>query len=273
MDNEKQDPIAKYIADAKTVTEFLAAVQADEDSTASTSPETSTSTGLVHVPRGGSGPGDGTITPSRAVRSRSRAARRTKKRAHRKKASPAAATRLGSSSRASRRRAAPSASRMVVRDEGPPATKRLSRLELHQAHCGICGHELEEEIDERFTNWEHVNEIARDYELDRSAIYRHAHATGLFVKRDRNVRRALGRIIQEADGVMVTADCVIRAIKMLTHINARGEWVNPPTHVVFSTATNRSGSLSRPKSKGSSSAPPALELSGTPPHLNKRLKP
>jgi hypothetical protein len=39
--------------------------------------------------------------------------------------------------------------------------------------------------------------ITEEYGLsDRSSIYRHAHALGLFAKRQRNVRAALERIIE-----------------------------------------------------------------------------
>jgi hypothetical protein len=98
--------------------------------------------------------------------------------------------------------------------------------------------------------------VAKDYDIDRRGIYRHAHATGLFAKRDRNIRRALGRIIQEADHVMPTADSVVRAIKLLTHVNAHGDWVQPPTHVIFSSAT----------------AHPAAKRSDTPCKVKKGLK-
>jgi hypothetical protein len=135
----------------------------------------------------------------------------------------------------------------------PP--ERLSRLELHQSHCNICGYEDQDEIDEAFVSWENVRRIAEDYDLDRRAIYRHAHATGLFAKRDRNIRRALGRIIHEADRVTVTADSIVRAIKILTHVNAHGDWVQPPTHVVFSSAT----------------AQPAAKRSDTPCKVKKGL--
>jgi len=141
--------------------------------------------------------------------------------------------------------------------------KRLSRLELHQAHCGICGDKLQEEIDERFVNWECVTKIAEDYQLDRSSLYRHAHATGLMAERDRNIRRALGHIIHKADRVHVTADSVVRAVKIFAHINARGEWVNPPTHVVFTSTA------ARPPKPASVD----VELSGTPSHLIAGLKP
>jgi hypothetical protein len=137
----------------------------------------------------------------------------------------------------------------------------MSRLELHQAHCGICGDELQEEIDERFVNWDYVSQIAHDYSLNRSALYR--HATGLFPKRDRNLRRALGHIIHEAGRVTVTADAVVRAVKVFAHINARGDWVNPPTYGIFSSTAARRANAAPPRSP---------KLSGTPSHLKRGPK-
>ena len=112
--------------------------------------------------------------------------------------------------------------------------KRLTRLELHQAHCCICDASDQEEIEEAFVNWECVAQIAQEYNIERRAIYRHAHATGLFAMRDSNIRGALGHIIQRAGRVETTADSVIRAVKMFAHMNPRGEWFNPPTHVIVS---------------------------------------
>ena len=131
-------------------------------------------------------------------------------------------------------------------------SRRKSRLELHQAHCDICGSELQDEIDEAFVNWDCVSQIAKDYRLHRSALYRHAHATGLLERRNRNIRHALGHIIQHAGRVDVTADSIIRAVKIFTHINAHGSWAQPPTYIIHSSAP---------------STPARAELSGTPPHL------
>jgi hypothetical protein len=118
-----------------------------------------------------------------------------------------------------------------------PSPKPLSRLELHRSRCCICCGNHQEEIDEAFVNWEFVGHIAEEYKINRRAIYRHAHATGLFEKRDQNIRRALGRIIHEADHVAITGDTVVRAIKILTHVNTHGEWVQPPTQIIYSSAT------------------------------------
>jgi hypothetical protein len=120
--------------------------------------------------------------------------------------------------------------------------RRLTRLELHQTHCSICGYDIQEQLEQAFLNWEHLGQITQDFGVDRRTIYRHAHTTGLFEKRDRNVRTALRHIIQKSAGVDTTADSVIRAIKTFAHMNARSEWVNPPTHVIVSQATPRKSS-------------------------------
>ncbi len=122
----------------------------------------------------------------------------------------------------------------------PAPSQHASRRERHKELCGICISDYREEIDDAFINWESVNSIAREFNIERRAVYRHAHATGLFPKRDRNIRRALGLIIHRADKVQgVTADSVIRAIHMLAHINEAGEWIAPPAHVIVSSGTPR----------------------------------
>jgi len=129
----------------------------------------------------------------------------------------------------------------------PNPNAKSVRLARHQAHCGICGHDLQDEIDQAFTNWESVGTIEDEYNLDRRAVYRHAHALGLFDKRERNIRRALSHIIQTADAVCPSADSVVRAVRIFAHMNARSEWVNPPTHVVFATSPSPSNLSGRPE--------------------------
>jgi hypothetical protein len=62
-------------------------------------------------------------------------------------------------------------------------------------------------------------------------VYRHAHAVGLFPRRQRNVRTALGRIIEKAGEVDVTAAAVVAAIQAYSKINAAGQWVERSEHV------------------------------------------
>ena len=66
----------------------------------------------------------------------------------------------------------------------------------HAAECKICAHPLKEEIEREFINWRSPASIAKQYRLrNRASVYRHAHAMGLFAKRQRNVRAALEKII------------------------------------------------------------------------------
>jgi len=136
---------------------------------------------------------------------------------------------------------------------------------MHEAHCKICASNVREELDEEFVDWHSVATIATAYRFDRHAVYRHAHATGLFPIRDRNLRRALGLIIHRAETARnVTADSVIRAVRTLAHINDAGEWVNPPTHVIVSSGATL---------QANNNAPSPPELLDTPSRVNKALKP
>jgi len=83
------------------------------------------------------------------------------------------------------------------------------------------------EIETDFIGWRSPAEIAKEYRLsDRSSIYRHAHALGLFPKRQRNVRAALERIIEKAGEVDVTAASVVAAVQAYSKINAMGQWID-----------------------------------------------
>ena len=121
-----------------------------------------------------------------------------------------------------------------------PSPDSESPLERHERRCAICGTRYQEEIEDAFINWESVDTIARSYGIDRRSVYRHAHATGLFAQRDRNIRRALGLLIHRADKVRdISADSIIRAAKTLAHLNEQGEWTAPPTHVIVSSGAAR----------------------------------
>jgi hypothetical protein len=79
-------------------------------------------------------------------------------------------------------------------------------LGRHQRACSICAHERREEIEAAFIGWRSPPAIAEEFGLaDRASVYRHAHALGLFQKRQRNIRAVLERIIEKAGEVDVTA--------------------------------------------------------------------
>jgi hypothetical protein len=91
----------------------------------------------------------------------------------------------------------------------------------------VCHHEKREEIESGFIAWRSPAALTEEYGLaDRSSVYRHAHALGLFPKRQRNVRAALERIIEKAEGVDVTAAAVVSAVQAYSKINAAGEWID-----------------------------------------------
>jgi len=97
----------------------------------------------------------------------------------------------------------------------------------HKRTCSVCAHEQRPEIEAAFIAWRSPAAIAEEYGLaDRASVYRHAHALGLFPKRQRNVRAALERIIEKAGEVDVTASAVVAAVQAYAKINAAGEWID-----------------------------------------------
>src|SRR5271154_5836259 len=85
-------------------------------------------------------------------------------------------------------------------------------LGRHGAECKLCAHPKREEIERDFISWRSPASIAKQYGLrNRSTVYRHAHALGLFAKRQRNVRAALESIIERAGEVEVNAAAVVSA--------------------------------------------------------------
>ena len=83
------------------------------------------------------------------------------------------------------------------------------------------------EIEDAFIGWRSPAAIADEYGLaDRASIYRHAHALGLFLKRQRNIRAALERIIEKVSEVDVTASAVVAAVQAYAKINSAGEWID-----------------------------------------------
>ena len=88
------------------------------------------------------------------------------------------------------------------------AKTRVS-LGRHGRNCSVCSHPKRAEVEAEFVSWRSPGAIAQEYGLaDRASVYRHAHALGLFAKRQRNVRAALEKIIEKAGDVEVSADAV-----------------------------------------------------------------
>lgn len=110
-------------------------------------------------------------------------------------------------------------------DDG--STRGQVSLGRHQRNCTVCSHAQREEIESDFIAWRSPATITAEYGLaDRTSVYRHAHALGLFAKRQRNIRAALDRIIEKAGEVDVTASALVAAIQAYAKINAAGQWVD-----------------------------------------------
>src|SRR5437763_9390696 len=111
----------------------------------------------------------------------------------------------------------------------PEATINPGR---HAAECKICSHLQRDEIEHDFVNWRSPASIAKQYELaNRASVYRHAHAFGLFPKRQCNVQAAPEKIIERVGEVEVPAPALVAAIQAYSKINASGQWVDRSEHV------------------------------------------
>jgi hypothetical protein len=117
---------------------------------------------------------------------------------------------------------------------------RAASLGRHRRNCTVCAHPKCAEIEADFVSWRSPEVIAQEYGLaDRASVYRHAHAFGLFPKRQRNVRAALERIIEKAGEVDVTAAAVVAAVQAYSKINATGQWVDRSEHVYLNDLFER----------------------------------
>lgn len=117
-------------------------------------------------------------------------------------------------------------------DIGLTRPEKQPNLGRHKRNCSVCRHPKQAEIEADFISWRSPAAIAKEYNLaDRSSIYRHAHAFGLFPKRQRNVRAALEKIIEHAGDVKATAPAVVSAVQAYSKINSVGQWVDRSEHI------------------------------------------
>lgn len=134
-------------------------------------------------------------------------------------------------------RAEAEGSKAARRAEAEVAKEKNASPGRHDRKCSICRHRDRADIERDFLHWYSPRKIADEYGLPHySAIYRHAHATGLFAQRATNLRIALGPIIEQCMNVSVCADNVIRAVIAFAHLNDQGEWVEPPRTLIHHRA-------------------------------------
>ncbi len=123
----------------------------------------------------------------------------------------------------------------VRRRRTPRVVVNETTAERHQRLCTVCNHDDRDEIEQEFLSWIHPESIARFYGVEWRAIYRHAHATNLFPARERNLRFALGRMVELSSQVAPTMDGMLRTIRAFSSLDRNGRWTEIPTHVVVSS--------------------------------------
>jgi len=103
-------------------------------------------------------------------------------------------------------------------------------LAQHRRRCAVCKHPELEAIEEAFIQWRRVLWITREFDLpNRSSVYRHAHALGLFPRREAGLRFALEHVIEMAESVQPNASAVVEAVRTYAHLDHSGHWIESPT--------------------------------------------
>jgi hypothetical protein len=104
----------------------------------------------------------------------------------------------------------------------------------HSRRCTVCKHPDRAAIEEAFLNWRSAAEIVEEYGIaHHSALYRHAHSTGLFDRRRGHIRSALEFIIERASEVEPTAGAIISAVRAYCCLTEDGRWVEPAKKYVI----------------------------------------
>lgn len=108
------------------------------------------------------------------------------------------------------------------------SSKSLGR---HRKFCSICKHACCGDIEADYVSWGSPSRIAGQYQVSTDSLHRHVSACGLREKRSRNIKKALERIIEQAERVEVTASSVVSAIQVYGKINAQGQLIERQEHI------------------------------------------
>jgi hypothetical protein len=137
----------------------------------------------------------------------------------------------------------------LITESGPSEAAALDP-NRHRRKCSVCNHPERGAIEEEFLHWCSPRAIGVHYDIHRKAIYRHAHAMGLFAQRRGNIRSVLEHLIEQAEHAKVTGETIINAVRALTCLQDDGRWVEPPRRVIYSIEH-------LPAEAGSAHTPPA----------------
>ena len=117
----------------------------------------------------------------------------------------------------------------------------------HSRRCCICLHPDRDAIEGDFIRWRSPELIAREYKLaNRTSIYRHAHCTGLFAWRRRELGRVLEGMLENHEHIPLEAsDAIVRAARVYAHLDENGNWFEP-ARINF-VLTGPAPAISRPE--------------------------
>jgi hypothetical protein len=129
-----------------------------------------------------------------------------------------------------------------------PSFRTPPDFSRHSRRCCICQHPDRDAIEGDFIRWRSPELIAREYKLaNRTSIYRHAHCTGLFAWRRRELGRVLEGMLENAEHIPLEAsDAVVRAARVYAHLDENGNWFEP-ARINF-VLTGPASAISRPES-------------------------
>lgn len=109
----------------------------------------------------------------------------------------------------------------------------LPGFERHSRKCRICRSPYFDAIEEAYLRWYPVEFIAKYFQFDSEALYRHARAAALDQARRQNVRWVVEQFIEQWRNVKITSAAVIRSIRALSCLDDKGRWTDlPKTHIV-----------------------------------------
>jgi len=159
----------------------------------------------------------------------------------------------------------------VIASDLPPDFSR------HARRCAVCAHPDRDAIEGDFIRWDSPTVIARTYKIaDRASIYRHAHSTGLFNRRKHEIGRVLETVLENVEQCPIESfDTIIRAARLYTHLDDRGNWTEPPRITYFIAGPppgSPTVSAPSPQKRKVRSSKSKRFLTATGPHSKKRLK-
>jgi hypothetical protein len=129
-----------------------------------------------------------------------------------------------------------------------PPRRHNATLKYHQIKCAIGNHPDRDAIEQAFLDWIRPGELAREFNLGhRTVVYRHAHALGLFNKRARNGRFALGLLLEQSSVIKPTGNEIIRAVRAFSCIDEYGKWTDPPRRLIVTHLDAKGDELSADK--------------------------